>query len=744
MAHARIFLFVLLLIPIVAPGARAEMCARHENFGRPTIGLALGGGGARGAAHIGVLKVLEERQIPVDFIAGTSMGAVVGGLFASGMTATEVESFLLATEWNRLFNDATRRQDKTLRRKSDDDLGLFGPRVGVGADSSLLPGGAIAGQKISVLLERTLGPRMNGPRFDNLPIPFAAVATDLATGKMVELRQGSLAQAIRASMSVPGAFDPVRWGPHLLVDGGIVRNLPVDVVRNMGADIVIAVNVEYPLLTADELDGVVEVVNQLTTLMVAGNTRRQIEAMKPVDLLIDPGLDSQFGSADFKRAPEAIVSGYQAATAVLANHAHLSPGPESFTSWRQTLSACAGESPRIDFVEIENRSRFSDEVIRGFVSGAPNAPLDGEKRDREMSQIHALGFIRSATWEVVERGRETGLLVRVEPDQRGGDFIESGLELTGDSRGTNIDLKVGYLKTDVDDRGSEFRAVVQVGNEQGLFTELYMPLDDRLRWIFQPSISATRDNFTTFDINGNALAEWELDEYAGKLSIGREFGRHAGLFLGMTRYAGNADITTGSPNSENLRYSGGEWRVDAIYDRLDNRYLPSVGSFGRLSYIRSTGALGADADFDQLELSLFSAVTRGRHTAWFGTRFNTTLDEDAPIYGLYSGGGFLNMSGFERDQLLGQHFGHSMLGYRFRLAETGLLPAYAGMTIEYGNAAQKRSAVYGDGVLNGSFYLGYDSPLGPLYLGFGWSEESSGLLFLRLGTLFGAQSIGRR
>ncbi|NIP19068.1 MAG: hypothetical protein GWM87_13620, partial [Xanthomonadales bacterium] len=253
-------------------GADGHRCTRSDGSGRPCIGLVLGGGGARGGAHIGVLKKLEELRIPVDYIAGTSMGAIIGGFYAAGMDTAEIEAVLAAADWPDLFSDATERRDRPLRRKSDDNLGLYGPKLGIGRRDSWLPGGAVAGQKISLLLENVLARQVQTRDFDALPIPFRAVAADIVTGDMVILGKGQLSMALRSSMSVPGAFDPVPHGDALLVDGGIVRNLPVDVVRDMGADIVIAVNVEYPLLAADELTGLLSIVAQLSTLMVVPNS----------------------------------------------------------------------------------------------------------------------------------------------------------------------------------------------------------------------------------------------------------------------------------------------------------------------------------------------------------------------------------------------------------------------------------------------------------------------------------------
>ena len=213
---------------------------------RPKIGLVLGGGGARGAAHIGVIKKLEEFNIPVDYVAGTSMGSLVGAFYATGMNADELDRTANSLEWDDLFNDNVQRADRPFRRKRDDDLSLIGPKFGVGRNSFLLRRGAISGQKISFLFESLVHDRVQVDDFDDLPVPFRAVAADIAIGRVVVLDSGNLALAMRSSMSVPGVFDPVELNGHLLVDGGIVNNVPVDVVRAMGADRLIVVDVSSP------------------------------------------------------------------------------------------------------------------------------------------------------------------------------------------------------------------------------------------------------------------------------------------------------------------------------------------------------------------------------------------------------------------------------------------------------------------------------------------------------------------
>jgi NTE family protein len=734
----------LVLSCLIPQAALAARCAGTPDTDRPRIGLVLGGGGARGGAHIGVLKYLERHRIPVDVIAGTSMGAIIGGLYASGMSAKDIEVVLNEADWAALFSDATPRSQRTLRRKTDDDLGLYGPKLGIGANSAILPSGAVAGQKIALLMERLVSAQTRADDFDELPIPFRAISADLVTGDMVVLSSGQLSRAMRASMSVPGAFDPVRLGDRLLVDGGIVRNLPVDIARNMGADIIIAVDVSSPRLKGDELKDLLSVVNQLTTLMVVGNTEEQINSLDSHDVLLSPELGDQFSSTDFERIRDIVPFGYAASEDAALALSTLSTDVEQYQAWRQSLHACTSEPELLAFVRLENRSRFSDDVLMEKLSLRPGDRLDTETLERDIARIYGLGFIRHAQYRVVEENGSTGLVLEIEQDVRGTDFIETGLSIAGNASGSALYLKAAYLKTDLNHRGAEFRGAVQLGEDSGLISEVYWPLDDALRWNFRPSVYATRRDIGAFDQDGDAVGIVEAEEYGVELALGREFGRHAGLFTAVSRYTGDLSVRVGIPGLESYRFDGGEWSTWAIYDRLDDRYLPSRGSYAKLTYVRSMEELGADQSFEQVMFDYFSSFTRQDHTIWLATKFNHSLDDQIPLYAEFTGGGFLNMSGFLRDAFIGPNFGMSLIGYRYRLGSSGLAPAYAGTTLEYGNAAFRARDVYRQGILNGSLYLGYDSPLGPLYVGYGWSEAQSGVLFLRLGVVLGEQTIGRR
>lgn len=742
--------FVLLVFSIAAifvtspTLAATGQCIKPAVTDRPKIGLVLGGGGARGYAHVGVLKKLEEMRIPYDYIAGTSMGSIVGGLLATGMESDELSQVVKETDWDDMFNDETSREDIPFRRKADDNLGLFGPKLGIGEASGILPKGVVSGQKIIFMFESVASQRVNTSDFDQLPIPFRAVATDIVSGDMVIIGNGELSMAMRASMAVPAVFDPVRRDGALLVDGGLVRNLPVDIARDMGADVVIAVDVGTKLIGKDEITDAVAIVYQMSSLLTVFNTEVQIETLVENDVLISPDLGDTVGSADFKKLDIAIPIGYAAAEAMQDQLQKYSLSESEYRRWRQQISNCVDGPPQVNFVQLDNQSRFSDDVILELITIKPGETLDLEQLDQDLRHIHGLGFIRQARYHIVEQDGRQGIEITVEQDERGKQFIETGMDLSFSGRGTDFNIRAGYLNTGLDDRGSEIRALVQFGESPGFFADYYRPLDDGLKYSFNPSFSVFSHPLLIFDDKGHALTEIELDEIGAAIAFGHEFNRQAKITAGFTRYAGRMDITVGNPDFETISYDGAELFAEFDFDQLDDRYLPTRGILTNLRYTNSTRGLGADTSFNQLEFSLFGSNTFGLHNFTWGGQYNTSLDENLSVYRWFTGGGFLNMSGFEPNSLVGPHYGQVLAGYRYRIGKSGLLPGYAGMTVEYGNATQKRSEIFSEGLLNGSFYVAYSSPLGPVYLGLGWSEQRSAIYFLRLGTVFGPRSLGRR
>ena len=276
----------------------------------PRIGLALSGGGARGLAHVGVLKVLEEMRVPVHCVTGTSMGAVVGGTYAAGRTPQEMEKEVSAADWDTIFRDAPPRKEIAVRRKVDDYLTLFKPEFGV-KDGLALPKGVIAGVSIETFFRKLSTPAFGIGDFNKLPIPFRAMATDIETGDSVVLSKGSLAQAMRASMSVPGAIAPVEIDGHLLVDGGIANNLPIDEARRLCGDVIIAVNISTPPLKRDEITSALSVTTQLINFLGKQTVDQQIKSLGPNDVLIAPDL-GDISAGSFERSKDAIRIGEEA------------------------------------------------------------------------------------------------------------------------------------------------------------------------------------------------------------------------------------------------------------------------------------------------------------------------------------------------------------------------------------------------------------------------------------------------
>jgi NTE family protein len=741
--HTPFAALLFLLVSVTSPGAHASTCEHQQVTDRQRIGLVLGGGGARGFAHVGVLKALEELRVPYDVVAGTSMGSIVGGMVATGMDSAEISDMVRQLDWDELFSDSTRREDLPYRRKEDDVLGLYGPKLGVGKDSTLLPGGVVAGQKILFMFETLTSQRVQSARFDQLPLPFRAVATNIIDGQMVVIDRGSLAGAMRASMAVPGVFDPVRYGDRLLVDGGLVRNLPVDVARDMGAEVVVAIDVGTPLMKADEIRNVLSIIEQMSSLAVVQNTAEQVDNLLENDVLILPQLGSEITSAAFDSFEDAWPLGYQATMAQAERLSRLSLSEQDYARWRSTVNRCVPGPPHIQFVQLDNQSRFSDEVLGHYITVQPGKPLDMAELEQNIQQIYGLGFIRLAHYRIIEKDGEQGLWIGVVEDERGPDFIETGLVLTGGARGTTISLQGAYLKTDLDERGSELRLAAQVGNDLGLQADYYRYMDNQQRWIFNPSLGFSRRSLLVFNDDGLALADAEVDQGTFSLRLGREVGRQAFIYTDLLRYRGDVDITLGVPFPDQ-DFDGAEWRLGVIHDRLDNLFLPTRGRYLQLVYANSLEELGADQEFEQISFRGIASRTFGKHNLLVSGRYNTTLDNNAPIYGLFTGGGFLNMSGFEPAELSGQHFGLVALGYRYQVAQSRLLPGYAGFTVEYGNATEQRSDIFDEGILNGSLYFAYRTPIGPLYLGYGWSEDRSGLIFLRLGAIIGSDTVGLR
>ena len=722
--------------------AHAQTCV-PQDADRPKIALVLGGGGARGAAHVGVIQALEELRVPVDYIVGTSMGALVGGLHATGMSGDDLSSLMTDIDWSEMFSDKARRQDRPFRRKRDDNFGLYAAKIGLSKGSSRIVPGAVAGQNIQFLLESLVGVREQSDDFDNLPIPFRAVAADILTAEVAVLDSGQLATAMRSSMALPAVFDPVELEGRLLVDGGVLMNVPVSVAKDLGADIVIAVDVGSPLAEKENVKNVFQILYQLTGVVTIVNTRQQIALLGENDLLLTPPIADEITTGSFDKASGAIPAGYDEAMRHRAALAQLSIGEDIWERRQVAMAMCVDGLPTIDFVTVNNQSRFSDEVISRRLNIEIGQPLDLHSLEDDIRAIYSLGFLQRVAFEIVEEGERTGLQIAVLQDTRGTDFFEYGIGMNSSNFDSSFNLRLGFLKTDVDDYGSEFRTLLQIGEDLGAFAELYKLIGPDMKYVFLPRIAAERSDLNVFDDDGNKLSQLEVSESVLSVGFGREFGNDALILAGVNIGSGDVGIRIGDPGFDEFEFDRGEFFLDADYDNQDNRFFPGEGSLVRIRLVNSSLSLGANQEFEQISSFFMHAWTINRHSFFAAIEADASSDDAIPVQNLFRAGGFPRMSVFEDNELLGENLGLVVGGYRYPLLENSFFPGYLGGTLEYGNVYQSYTDLFSDGILNGSIYLGIDSIIGPLYFGVGFAEGGRQVPFLSIGSIFTRGSLTR-
>ncbi len=726
---------LLLVFPLTAL-ADCGPTSQGEAKSRPRIGLALSGGGARGAAHIGVIRVLGEQQVPIDCIAGTSMGAIVGGLYASGMSLDEIEQAIDEIDWDSVFDDSTYRADKTFRRKRDDDDFLIKRPLGFSDGKIKLPLGLVQGQKIDFVLSELTLPVALVDDFDKLAIPFRAVAADIVTGEQVVLGSGSLATAIRASMSIAAAMAPVLIDGRMLVDGGIAANLPISVVRQMGADIVIAVDISTPLQSRDEIGSVLSITGQLSGFLTRRNVELEIATLTETDVFIEPDL-GDIETADFDRIREAVPTGRKAALENLSKLRELarpdSVDTESLKADRDPLTA----RPIIDFIRLDNQSAFSDEFVTSHVEEFQlGQPLDIEKLELSIARIYGAEVFQKVGFKLVEDNGQTGIEVTVVERDWGPKYLQFGLNIASQAGGENlINASVSHLSTAMNPAGGEWRNTLTLGNETSLSSAFHQPFGRDYRYFVAPKLIVGNTDFTEYQ-SGNAIGTVSVFAAGGELAVGREFGNWGGLRIGARYLSGKKDVRVGEP-APKIDFDLGEAFVDFTVDRLDNRNFPRHGVFASIGWTAGRESLGTDIEFDQLELIFSVANSWGRNTLLTGVRYGTTFSGQAPIERRYRLGGFLNLSGLNPDELNGEHTGIATVAYYRRVGDISLLPTYIGATAELGNTWQDESDISLDSsIFAGSVFVGVDSILGPIYLAVGQAEHGQRAFYFYVGRTF--------
>lgn len=728
----RRLLFCLLLgfLPLLVHASEAP---------RPKVGLVLSGGAARGLAHIGVLKALEEQGIRIDAIAGTSMGAVVGGLYASGYKVDELEKLALSIDWQAALSDAPPREDVPFRRKQDDRDFLVKQKLSFRDDGSLgLPLGVIQGQNLALLLESLLAHTSDTRDFDKLPIPFRAVTTDIANGEKVVFRKGHLPQVIRASMSIPAVFAPVELDGRLLVDGGMTDNIPLDVAREMGVDIAIVVDIGTPLRNRKQLTTVVDVLNQSITLMTRRNSEEQLATLHANDVLIQPAL-AAFGVTDFGKAQEMIDAGYRATRILDARLAQLKP-TQTQDAELNAARQPGQRTPIITGIRIENDSKVDDDVIRYYIRQPIGAPLDLGRLHSDMGTLYGLDYFDQVRYRVVHKGQDHTLVISASGKRSGTDYLRVGLNLSDDMRGDSaFNLGASYRVNGINRLGAEWLTRAQIGDKQELYSEFYQPLDVGSRYFVAPYGSFEAQNVDSV-LDNDPIAQYRVERYGFGLNLGRQIGNNGEVRLGVGQAWGKADVRIGDQDLPSESFNEGFYTVKYSYDSLDNVYFPHEGKDVSLTFTQFEPGLSSDTRYRQWELNFDKAMSHGPDTLILGGRYGRTLDDANVVTSSFLLGGARQLSGFREDALSGQNVSLMRAVYYRRLTPRSYLPLdfplYAGASLERGRAWNNDNE-FDSGYINAaSVFIGFDTPLGPLNFTYGLNDADEQAVYLNLGQTF--------
>ncbi len=730
----RRFAFTLIGSALLASAVWAETPATN----RPRVGVVLGGGGALGFAHVGVLKVLEESRVPIDYIGGTSMGSIIAGLYASGLSPAEIEQFLLGLDWWDVLNDKTPRNQLEFRQKADDGR-YFGLDMGVKRTGLAMSAGMASGQKFNNLLE-VLTLRVAGvTNFSELPIPFRAVATDVEKGEMVVLSDGRIATAMRASMAVPGAFTPVLRDGRVLVDGGIVNNIPVDVVKGLGADVIIAVDVGKPAPEAERgrADSLGDVLGNTYAIM---QRPKQVAQMANADVLIQPAT-WRYSASEFHRVAEIIPLGRQEAENfrdALAAHA---VSAEEYAAYLQRQRRPMPELPVLSEVVVNGCERVDPQVMAGRIFSEAGAPLSTETVMRDLRRMYGLGEFEQIQFHLrPEPDGRAALVYDVREKPWGPTYLKFGLNLRSDfDNNAEWGILANLTRRSLNRRGAEWRNELQFGDRQRILSEFYQPVDARGFFFLAPSVEYD-DRIESLYDGESKIAEYEISVLRARFDLGVQLRHYAELRVGPVWGKGHADVSTGASDLPELDEDIGGLAVRLTTDRLDRSVFPRDGYRAHLEYTGASEDLGGDRTYDRLYAYYKQFQSVGDHTILWALTGGSSLGSDLPEYDSFKLGGPFLFSGLTEGQKRGSYLGVASLGYRLRLNR---LPPSLGQATyvlfrgDLGNAWQDSGDVDVDNTLvGGSVGWGADTVLGPILLGYGRAEEGYNTWYFSLGTSF--------
>ena len=654
----------------------------QQPAGRPRVGLALGGGAARGLAHVGVLEWLEEHRIPVDAIAGTSMGGLVGGGYATGRSAAEVRAMVEGIDWDRMFRGEVDYAQKSFRRKEDRRAYPVRPEFGLRGGLRLAPG-LDPGHEVELFLSRVALPHAAPLAFDDLPIPFRAIATDLEKAAVAELGSGSLASALRATMAIPGVFPPVERDGLLLVDGALLNNVPADVVRQMGVDVVIAVDVAEPLMKREELQSLVSVANQALGVMMAERTRSVLG--RHADHVIKPALDD-VSTVDFREFDTIRALGYAAAAAAGDALAHLALSTvdwDQYLKARRARKASSPVEPR--FVRVQGVNDREVDDIAHAVKPILGKALDPEELDLRLSRLAGRGRYGSLGYDLLRDGDRTGIGIRARNKPHGPPFLNLALE--AENRADDLEFAVGTRLTvlDAGTRDAEFRFDLALGPDAGAVVEYYLPVSGS-SWFLVSSLDANSRR-QGVAVDGDRTTSYRTSRVRAGTDLGLSFGSRSELRVGyefgtvdFRALDGPLGAATGLPDGTGGVEHG--VRVRWVYDGHDHWLVPRRGTRFETEARWLATAPEHPAGFAQARFKSNTFFQAGQGGRVFVALAGSTASDDrlTPLY-LPTLGGPFRLGAFDRDQFQGVSTVYTGAGY---LHQLGRLPDLIGGPIHAG------------------------------------------------------------
>ncbi len=730
--RSRIDRFILLCFLIVVCSVRGF--SQSATPPRPKVGLVLEGGGALGLAHIGVIQWLEEHRIPVNYVAGTSMGGLVGGIYATGYTAAEVKELVETIHWDQVLQGQTPYKDLSFRRKQDaveyPNHLEFGLRKGL-----QFPEGFNSGQDVVMILDRIALPYSEVKDFNDLPIPFACVATDLVTSQAFVFRQGSLSLALRSTMSLPGVFSPVRWEGHIFADGGLMDNLPVDVAQSMGADLTLAVHLETTKLDPTATLSSFGVLGRSVSVVVAANELRSIEK---ADILISVPL-AGFDSLAYNRSEELIKMGYQAAEAKAAVLSALSVDEPTWQAYLTRRSGRRLTTPTPQFVKVVGTSPKLATAIEKDLNDNIGKPVDTAALQNQLMDLKGDGRFSNLDYEMTNRDGKPGLLITGVEKPYAPPIVQPLLLLDGSSfGGVNFSMGARITFLDFGTYRAELRNDLIVGSQYGINSQYYRPFTASSKWFIAPNGFAEYTQYPIYQ--GDVfVSEYRRSSVGGGLQLGYEFDRVAQLTLGYTgayqSFVPKIGNQTLLPNVSG-RFGGTTLRW--AWNGVDDPVLPRSGQYMDISGTWVDANPGAAHSFPMSEGRATKFIrVNDPSSLYFGARGGTTFGNERVGVPPFALGGPNAFAAYGQNELLTDQYYEFHAGYLRKLAGLPVMLGeglYFNGLFEVGRvfAPPFRSQTPGDVVAS----LLVNTIFGPIQIGGAVGTAGHERVFFKLGRIF--------